>query len=164
MIRPAETRDLEAIAAIYTHYVEHTVITFDFESPTEKDWRARLEAAAARGHPWFVAVPGDDVAGYAYAAPFRTKPAYARTVETTVYLDPAQTGRGLGRALYEALLGELAGLDFHLVVAGMTLPNAASQALHRAVGFVPVGTFAQVGYKHGAWHDVEFLQRPLARE
>jgi phosphinothricin acetyltransferase len=102
-----------------------------------------------------------EVVGYAYAAPFRAKPAYARTVETTIYLRSGHGGRGLGRALYEPLLSELAARDFHLVVAGMTLPNAASQALHRALGFRPVGTFAQVGFKHGAWWDVEFLQRPL---
>lgn len=161
MIRPAEAGDLGAVAAIYAHYVEHTAVTFDYEAPTVAEWEARLAAAAARRHPWLVAEAAGAVVGYAYAAPFRAKPAYARTVETTIYLHHDHGGHGLGRRLYEPLLSELAARDFHLVVAGMTLPNAASQALHRALGFQPVGTFAQVGFKHGAWWDVEFLQRPL---
>lgn len=161
MIRPAEPADMPAVAAIYAHYVEHTVITFDFEAPSVEEWQARLRGASERGHPWLVAALDDGIAGYAYAAPFRAKPAYARTVETTIYLDHARTGAGYGRALYEALLTELSTLDLHLAVAGMTLPNPASQRLHRSLGFVPVGTFAQVGFKFDAWHDVEFLQRRL---
>jgi len=162
MIRPAVPDDMRAIAAIYAHYVEHTVITFDFEAPSVEAWEARLRSADERGHPWLVAAPdGGTVAGYAYAAPFRAKPAYARTVETTIYLSPGRTGAGLGRALYAALLAELSALDLHLAVAGMTLPNPASQRLHRSLGFEPVGTFVQVGFKFGAWHDVEFLQRRL---
>lgn len=161
MIRPAELRDLGAVAAIYAHYVDHTATTFDLESPSPEAWGERLAAAAERGHPWYVTEQDGMVAGYAYAAPFRSKPAYARTVETTVYLDVARTGRGLGRPLYEALLSEVAARDYHVVVAGMTLPNPASQALHRRLGFVPIGTFAQVGFKLGTWWDVEFLQRRL---
>jgi len=161
VIRPAEPADLEAIAAIYAHYVEHTVVTFDFETPPPEAWAQRLRAAEGRGHPWLVALAQDAVAGYAYAAPFRAKPAYARTVETTIYLHPDRTGEGLGRALYVALLDELVALDLHLAVAGMTLPNPASQHLHRSLGFEPVGTFAQVGRKFDRWHDVEFLQRRL---
>ena len=158
MIRPARPEDMAAVAAIYAHYVEHTVITFDFEAPSVPAWEERLRTAR---HPWRVAVDGDEVVGYAYAAPFRAKPAYARTTETTVYLDHRRTGGGLGRALYESLLAELSARDLHLAVAGMTLPNPASQRLHRSLGYEPVGTFAQVGFKFGAWHDVEFLQRRL---
>lgn len=161
MIRPVEPADLAPIATIYAHYVEHTAITFDYESPSVEAWGERLAAAAQRGHPWLVAELDEGVAGYTYAAPFRAKPAYARTAETTIYLSPEAGGRGLGRSLYEALLSELTARDFHLVVAGMTLPNPASQRLHRTLGFEPVGVFAQVGYKHGAWWDVEFLQRRL---
>lgn len=157
-IRLAEAADLAAVAAIYAHYVEHTVITFDFESPTPEQWSERLRAAR---HPWLVSDDEDGLSGYAYAAPFRAKPAYARTVETTIYLDHRRTGAGLGRALYGALLAELTARELHLAVAGMTLPNPASQRLHRSLGFKPVGTFAQVGFKHAAWHDVEFLQRRL---
>lgn len=161
MIRPAGPGDVEAIRSIYAHYVEHTVITFDFDTPPTSAWAERLAAAGERGHPWLVAERDGEVAGYAYAAPFRAKPAYARTVETTIYLTPGATGRGLGRELYGALLDALARDDLHLAVAGMTLPNPASQRLHRRLGFEPVGTFAQVGFKHGAWRDVEFLQRRL---
>lgn len=161
MIRPVGPADLAAIASIYAYYVEHSAITFDFDSPSVEAWAERLAAAEERGHPWLLTELDETVAGYAYAAPFRAKPAYARTVETTIYLSPGTGGRGLGRALYEALLSELTARDFHLAVAGMTLPNPASQRLHRTVGFEPVGTFAQVGYKHGAWRDVEFLQRRL---
>ncbi len=161
MIRAAAPGDLEAIRAIYAHYVEHTVITFDFDPPSLEEWGERLAAAGERGHPWLVAERDGAVAGYAYAAPFRAKPAYAQTVETTIYLSHEATGHGLGRALYGALLDALIAQELHLAVAGMTLPNPASQRLHRALGFEPVGTFAQVGFKHGAWRDVEFLQRRL---
>ena len=163
MIRAATPADARAIAAIYAHYVEHTAITFDFVAPPAASWERRLAAAdAGRAHPWLVAEEDRAVAGYAYAGPFRDRPAYDRTAETTVYLRPDAGGRGLGRALYAALLDALASDGFHLAVAGMTLPNPASQGLHRALGFRSVGIFEQVGHKFGRWWDVEFLQLRLA--
>ena len=162
MIRAATPADLGAIAAIYAHYVEHTAITFDFAPPPAATWERRLAAAAGRGHPWLVAEASGAVAGYASAGPFRDRPAYDRTAETSIYLRHDAGGRGLGRALYAALLDELTTRGFHLAVAGMTLPNPASRGLHRALGFEAVGTFDGVGHKFGRWWDVEFLQLRLA--
>ena len=162
MVRPATPADLGAVAAIYAHYVEHTAVTFDFEPPPLEDWEARLEAAAGRRHPWLVSELDGTVAGYAYAAPFRTRAAYARTVETSIYLDHTRLGRGIGRPLYSALIDALRAGGFHLAIGGMTIPNPASQALHRGLGFEPVGVFSQVGYKLGAWRDVEFFQLRFA--
>ena len=162
MIRPATPADTRAVAAIYAHYVEHTAITFDLVAPPVTAWEGRLAAAAWRRHPWLVAEEHGAVAGYAYAGPFRDRPAYDRTAETTVYLRHDAGGRGLGCALYAALLDALASGGFHLAVAGMTLPNPASQGLHRALGFRSVGIFEQVGHKFGRWWDVEFLQLRLA--
>jgi phosphinothricin acetyltransferase len=99
--------------------------------------------------------------GYAYAGPWRSRPAYRWTCETSIYLEIGRRRRGSGRALYEALLARLAERGYRTAVAGMTLPNEASVALHRAMGFEPVGTFRQVGRKHGQWHDVAWTQRAL---
>jgi len=161
-VRPAEAADMPGVAAIYAHYVEHTAITFDYEAPEAQEWRARLELAAGRGHPWLVSEVDGTVAGYAYAGPFRTRAAYAQTLETSIYVDHARRGQGIGEPLYAALLDELRSRNCHLVVAGMTLPNPGSQALHRRLGFVSVGVFEQIGYKLGAWHDVEFSQLRLS--
>jgi L-amino acid N-acyltransferase YncA len=162
VIRAATEDDLAAVAGLYAHYVEHTSITFDLEAPGVEAWREKLHAAAAAGHPWLVADAGGTLAGYATASSFRPKAAYGRTVETTIYLAPGAGGAGLGRRLYGALLEAVAAAGFHLAVAGVTLPNPASVALHERLGFVPVGTFREVGRKHGSWHDVGWWQRPLA--
>jgi phosphinothricin acetyltransferase len=163
-IRAAREEDLPAVAAIYAHYVEHTAITFDLEAPTVDAWRDRLRLAGEAGHPWFVACSADDaVVAYATTSAFRPKPAYRSTVETTIYVQPEHVGHGVGRPLYDALLREAASRSFHRAVAGMTLPNAGSLALHEAVGFSRVGVFEQVGHKLGRWHDVAWFQRPLTR-
>lgn len=163
MIRPARESDLEAIAAIYAHYVEHTAITFDLERPTTGDWRAKWAAGRQAGHPWLVTEPDGELAGYATTGPFRPKHAYRPTVETTIYLAPAAVGCGLGRPLYAALLRAAGEASFHRAIAGVTLPNPTSVALHEALGFTPVGVMEQVGHKLGAWHDVGWWQRPLLR-
>jgi len=160
-IRPAEGADLPAIADIYAHYVEHTVVTFDLEAPDLAAWERRWGAAAKAGYPWWVAVLDGECSGYLTAAEFRPKPAYGRTVETTIYLAPEATGRGLGGALYEVALPELGRRGFHLATAGITLPNPASVALHERHGFTPVGVFEEVGYKLGGWRDVGWWQRRL---
>ncbi len=101
------------------------------------------------------------VVGYATASSFRPKPAYAPTIETTIYLAPGHGGRGTGTALYGALLTACAAAGFHRAVAGVTLPNPPSAALHERLGFTPVGVFSEVGRKHGAWHDVGWWQLRL---
>ena len=99
--------------------------------------------------------------GYAAALPFRSKPAYLTSIEATVYLEPASTGRGLGAALYTALFDALRGEDLHRAYAGITLPNAASLALHRRFGFEEVGVYREVGRKLGRYWDVQWFEKRL---
>lgn len=159
-LRPARPDDLVAIAEIYAHYVERTVITFDLEAPSESAWQGRWEAAQTGGYPWFSASEGSRLVGFLTSGEFNPRAAYRPTVATMIYLRPAARGRGIGRGLYELALPELRRA-FHTAVAGITLPNPASVALHERVGFEPVGVFREVGHKHGGWHDVGWWQLVL---
>jgi phosphinothricin acetyltransferase len=101
------------------------------------------------------------IVGYACAAPVKDRAAYRWACEVSVYLGGGRRRGGAGRALYEALFERLAARGYRRLIAGMTLPNDASEGLHRAMGFEPVGVQRQIGWKHGAWHDVAWMQRPL---
>lgn len=161
MIREADVRDAAAIAEIYAHYARSTAITFDLEPLPAGVWHERI---AERGdYPWLAADEEGEVVGFAYGGPFRPKPAYRPTVETTIYLRDGAGGRGIGTALYGELLRRCAALGHHSATAGITLPNDASVALHRRLGFEHVGTFTEVGRKFGGWHDVAFFMARLAR-
>jgi phosphinothricin acetyltransferase len=160
-LRAASVDDLAAIAAIYAPYVENTVITFDLEPPSAAAWRAKWDAAQAGGYPWFVAeAEGGELLGYVSTSKFAAKPAYRSTIEMTIYLRDDACGRGIGRQLYELALRE-AARSFHLAVAGITLPNEASVALHERLGFTRVGVFEEVGHKLGQWRDVGWWQLRL---
>lgn len=162
MIRRARPQDLEALTALYNHYVEHTAITFDLEPFAVEARRAWLEGFGESGrHQLFVAEEQGAVAGYAGTRGFRDKRAYDTSVETSVYLAPGATGRGLGRALYERLFAALEGADVHRAIAGITLPNDASVALHRRFGFESVGVMREVGRKHDRWWDVLWMEKAL---
>jgi L-amino acid N-acyltransferase YncA len=162
IVCPAAPADLEAVAGIYAHYVTGTVITFEERPPTVADWRQRLDDLSGRGLPFLVAKIGDDVVGYAYAGPWRPKPAYRHTVENSVYLAPERTGRGLGRALLEGLLDECGRAGVRQVVAVIADTGSdASAALHRRLGFTQVGRLTGVGHKHGRWVDTILMQRSL---
>ena len=161
LVRDATASDAAACAAIYAPYVTDTAVTFEIEPPTVAEMALRIEGAQRR-HAWLVLERDGAIAGYAYAGPFKERAAYRWTCEVSVYLDPDHHGRGSGRLLYEALLARLAERGFRLAAAGMTQPNEASSRLHAALGFEPVGTFRAVGWKHGAWRDVTWVQRPLA--
>ena len=162
-VRPAAPADLEAVADIYAHYVAETVITFDEVPLTVTQWQRRLDDFAARGLPFLVAESEGEVDGYAYAAPWRPKPAYRYTVEDTIYLAPGSTGRGLGgRLLSELILRtEKAGMRQVIAVISDTGTDA-SVALHRRHGFTETGTLNAVGHKHGRWVDTVLMQRSLA--
>lgn len=157
-IRPADDRDFEAIAAITNHYIATTAIHFSYE-PVTADY---LRGLRNDRHPWFVADAGDGVVGYAKAGTWRERTAYSWTPEIGVYLAPDAHRRGLGKALYAALLDDLAARGFRSAIACITLPNEPSIALHRAFGFVSVGVVREAGFKFERWHDVEFWQKPLA--
>ncbi len=160
-VRDASQRDAEACAAIYAPYVLETAITFESEPPPPAEMAERI-AAAGRAHAWVVLEHGGRVVGYAYGGPFNPRSAYRWSCEVSVYLERGRRRTGGGRALYEELFARLAGRGLRTAVAGMTLPNEASVGLHSAMGFEPVGTFRRVGFKHGAWHDVAWVQRGLA--
>jgi len=160
-VRPATAVDLPAIAGIYAYYVDHTPATFDVDPPTLEDWGVRWETAAAAARPWFVTEMDSGVVGFVVTSGFRPKAAYHATIETTIYLDRPAIGRGLGRPLYEAALREASERGFHLAVAGITLPNRGSVALHEGLGFTKVGVFEEVGHKLGDWRDVSWWQLRL---
>ncbi len=161
-VRPAVLADLPSLTSIYNHYVEHTMVTFDVEPFTVEQRREWFDHYAGTGpHRLLVAELDGAVAGYATSSRFRVKPGYATSVETTVYCDPGVVGRGLGSALYGELLAELAGEGLHRAYAGVALPNDASLRLHERFGFRDLGTFGEVGRKHGQWVDVRWFERPL---
>lgn len=159
-IRRAHPADLPVVAEIYGREAREGHATFDLEPRPMAAWEARL-AASEPGDHFLVAEHAGSVVGYATSGPFRPKPAYSRTRESTVYVAPGHQGLGAGRALYDALLARLADDDVHLVVAAVALPNPASLALHRACGFKEVGTMREVGLKMDRWIDVTWLQRLL---
>ncbi|MEE4593314.1 N-acetyltransferase family protein [Streptomyces sp. DSM 41524] len=183
VIRDATHADLDAIAAIFGHYVTETVVTFEETPPTVEDWARRLVELTDRGLPFLVAEvaevadgltasEGDDrtasengrltVAGYAYAGPWRPKPAYRHTAEDAIYLAPGRTGAGLGAALLDALLTRCAEAGVRQVVAVIADSGSdASAALHRRFGFRPAGLLAGVGHKHGRWIDTHLMQCDL---
>ncbi|WP_199736532.1 GNAT family N-acetyltransferase [Micromonospora sp. HM5-17] len=162
LVRPAVPADLDAVAQIYAHYVTTSVVTFDEVAPTVDHWRQRLDDLTGRGLPFLVATVHGDVAGYAYAGPYRPKPAYRHTVEDSIYLAPDRTGLGLGRALLGALLPACAAAGARQMVAVIADSGSdASPALHRRFGFVEVGRLVAVGHKHGRWVDTVLMQRAL---
>lgn len=138
-----------------------TAITFELEPPTAAEMAGRI-AAAQRAHAWLVLVDGDQVFGYAYGSPHKSRAAYRWACEVSVYLERGRRRTGAGRALYTELLDRLAARGFRIALAGMTLPNDASVGLHHAMGFQPIGTFSRIGWKHGRWHDVAWVQRVIS--
>jgi phosphinothricin acetyltransferase len=162
-VRDATERDDEACAAIYAPYVTDTAITFEYEPPSADEMTRRI-AAARHAHAWLVLEEDGRVVGYAYAGPFKERAAYRWSCEVSVYLEVGRRRGGSGRLLYEALFARLTERGFRTLVAVMTLPNDASEGLHRALGFEPVGTFRRVGWKHGQWRDVAWAQRSIGRD
>jgi L-amino acid N-acyltransferase YncA len=161
LIRCATPYDARALAEIYRPIVEHTTASFELDAPNEAEMRARI-VEIGRRYPWLAAVDGGRVLGYAYASPHRTRAAYARSVDVSVYVADAARGEGIGRALYGALFTELAQAGaFHRAFAGIALPNEPSIALHRGFDFEPVGIYREVGQKFGRWIDVAWWQRGL---
>jgi L-amino acid N-acyltransferase YncA len=160
--RAATSDDAAAIADIYAPFVSQSAVSFETEPPDEAAMRARIEAGGGL-YPWLVGEEDRTILGYAYAARFRDRPAYRFTVETSVYLRADAAGRGFGRRLYEPLLAMLEAQGFTQAIAAITLPNEASIRLHERLGFETAGTYRQVGWKFGVWHDVGLWQRALAK-
>lgn len=162
-IRDAAPADVPAMAAIYDEQVLTSVATFETE-PRGQSYLGEKLAAAGGGNLVLVACAGERVLGYAFSGPFRPRPAYAGTREVSVYLASEARGRGVGRALYGELLSRLDALaEVHTQVAVVALPNDASEALHRAMGFERVGVLREVGYKLGRYVDTAWYQRMSPR-
>ena len=163
LIRPATEADLPAITDIYAHAVRHSTASYEYEAPTLDDMRGRFEALAAARYPYLAAEADEGVIGYAYAGPFRTRPAYRYNVEDSIYLAPSAQGRGLGRRLLEQLIRESEALGFRQMIAviGDAAVNIPSVKLHAALGFTQSGCIEGSGFKFGRWCDTLMMQRPL---
>lgn len=161
-IRDADPqRDAAACAEIYAPHVEDSAVSFEERPPGAAEMAARIERYAA-GHAWLVAERVGEVVGYAYATAFNERPAYRWSASVSVYIAEEARGKGIGRALYEALFDRLRERGFRMACAGITLPNEASVALHEHLGFELVGVNREIGWKRGAWHDVGWYQMELA--
>ena len=161
-IRPSREADLPAVQAIYAHHVLYGLATFEEVPPDAAELARRRAELLARGLPHLVAEMEGQVVGYAYAGPYRPRPAYRNTVEDSVYLAPDRVGRGIGRALLGRLIGlcEAAGHRQMVAVIGDS-GNAPSIRVHEALGFARVGLLTSVGFKLGRWVDTVIMQRPL---
>ena len=161
-IRPAARPDLPRLTEIYNHYVVSTPVTFDIEPYTPERRTAWFEQFSPVGrYRLLVAEKNNEVIGYAGTTRFRPKAAYDTTIETTIYCSTHAIGKGIGGALYSALFEAIASEDIRTIVAGYTLPNSASAALHARFGFKTVGTFHENGRKFGRYWDVAWVERPL---
>lgn len=160
-IRPASSSDSAVIADIYNHYIAETVVTFEEEPVSSGEIARRIADVQAASLPWLVAEAHGQVAGYAYATPWKTRSAYRYSVEITVYLAPGSVARGMGSQLYSRLFSILQQRGIHAVIGGIALPNQASVALHEKFGCEKVAHFLQVGFKFNRWVDVGYWQRIL---
>jgi L-amino acid N-acyltransferase YncA len=163
-IRPAGLRDLAAITRIYEHAVRHGTASFEIEPPDQHEMTQRYETLRAGRYPYLVAELGGALVGYAYAGPYRARPAYHWTVENSIYIAPQSQRRGIGRALLQRLIADAQDGGFRQMIAVIgDSANAASIELHRVAGFRTVGTFDNVGFKFGRWLDSVLMQRPLGK-
>ncbi|WP_298259607.1 GNAT family N-acetyltransferase [Bradyrhizobium sp.] len=161
-IRPAIAADLPDIAEIYAEAVRFGTATFELVPPDLTEMTRRFQALTDGGFPYFTAALEGRVAGYAYAGPYRPRPAYRFTVENSVYLAPATHRRGIGRQLLERLIADCKARGFRQMIAVIgDSANAASIGVHAACGFQMIGTHPNVGLKFGRWLDTVMMQREL---
>jgi len=158
MIREPRARDAAAISAIYNHYVADTMVTFATEEVSETEMASAI-AGVSENFPWVVWEDGGRVLGYTLASEWKSRCAYRFSVETTIYLDPAAAGKGIGTLLYADLLERVAAAGHHSALGGIALPNPASVALHEKLGYVKVGQLKEVGWKFDQWIDVGYWQK-----
>lgn len=159
LIRPAQHSDVPAMNALYNHYVANTAVTFDVKPSTLEQRYGWFEQFAETGrHRLLVAEMSGTFAGYVGSMQLKVKEAYQTSVETTIYIDPDFQGRGIGAALYENLFAVLESEAVHRAYGGIALPNDASVKLHETAGFRHIGTWNEVGFKHGKYWDVAWYE------
>jgi len=162
VIRDATPADIPAITAIYAVEVTDFVNTYEYEVPDEAEMARRMDDIRARGYPYLAAELDGEVVGYAYAGSFRSRAAYNRVVENSVYVAATAQGRGVGTALLQALIDACVARGFRQMIAVIGEPvNTASIKLHERFGFRHIGTFPGIAWKHGRWLDTVFMQRAL---
>jgi phosphinothricin acetyltransferase len=162
LIRPAQPGDMPAITRIYAHAVRHGTASFELDPPDAAEIGRRYAALVDGGFPYLVAERDGTITGYAYAGPYRLRPAYRFTVEDSIYVDTAAQRRGVGRALLDRLLTESETRGFRQMIAVIgDSAQTPSIELHRAAGFRLVGTFEAVGFKFGRWLDTVLMQKAL---
>ncbi len=163
-IRPATPADIPAITRIYAHAVRHGTASFELEPPDEAEMTRRQRALFDGGYPYLVAESDGTVLGYAYAGPYRARPAYRFSVENSIYVAPEAHRRGIGRVLLDALIAECEARNYRLMIAVIgDSAQKPSIELHRAAGFTMVGALEGVGYKFERWLDTVLMQRPLGK-
>jgi phosphinothricin acetyltransferase len=162
VVRAAEEGDIAAIQAIYGHHVLHGLGTFELTPPPVEEIARRWRDVTAQGMPYLVCTDGGTVTGYAYAAPYRPRPAYRFAVEDSVYVKPDGARRGYGRRLVSGLIERCTALGHRQMIAVIgDRGNQGSIGLHASLGFCETGCLASVGFKHGRWVDVVLMQRAL---
>ncbi len=161
IVRNVGLDDAGALCAIYNHYIEHTIVTFEEQPLRRETFVQRIRETTVR-YPWLVLEDDGVPLGYAYASEWKSRSAFRYTVESSIYLHPQVPRRkGHGSLLYARLLSVLAREGYHQVIAAITQPNPASMAMHERFGFVTAGCFHEVGYKFNRWIDVAYLELRL---
>jgi phosphinothricin acetyltransferase len=158
MVRSAITTDAAHIAGIYNYYIENTIITFEEETLDAFEIERRIKKIQNKNYPYIVYEDEGQVVGYAYVDRWRERSAYDITLETSIYLDINQVGKGLGSILYKELIERSKEINIHSLIGVISLPNEASRRLHEKLGFLLVGNFRESGSKFNSLIDVEFWQ------
>ena len=159
-IRMATVEDAKVLLEIYKPYVEQTTITFEYEVPSIEEFASRIQNTLLR-YPYLVAELGDEVVGYAYASPFKSRAAYDWSVETSIYVKQSIRGKGVGKKLYAVLENFLKAQHIVNVNACITYPNTVSMGFHEQLGYKQVAHFTKCGYKIGKWCDMIWMEKML---
>ncbi|MBK8485201.1 MAG: N-acetyltransferase [Saprospiraceae bacterium] len=159
-IRFINETDTQAVLDIYKYYVDHTIISFEYEAPTLEEYRERIRISTEK-YPWLICLCNNKIIGFAYGSTYRYRNAYQWSSESSIYIAPDFHTKGIGRILYMTLLELLKLQGYFNVFAGVALPNEKSVGFHRTLGFKEIGFFKKVGYKHGNWHDIHWFQLHL---
>jgi L-amino acid N-acyltransferase YncA len=164
VIRGVEIRDAADIAAIYNYYIRETIITFETEEIDTAEMENRIKKILEAGYPFIVHEENNKITGYAYVGKFRERSAYSESLETSIYLDINEKGRGIGRKLYKRLIELSQEAGVHVLIGVVSYPNLASQRLHESVGFEKAGVIKEAGKKFGKYIDVEFWSYILGKD